>query len=93
MNINILDSSDLTVETVYVLHCQLCEAELRLSAEVGSARDAALMAGGHGWYGYETNDESCGCACAECISEVREGEAEFDACLALESAALREVLL
>lgn len=73
-----IELSGIRVVSLYVVTCFMCENQLHLAASEidASVGDAAAMAASQGWHSYETADETCSVACARCIKEAQENEAE-----------------
>lgn len=76
-----IELSGIRVVSLYVVTCFMCENQLHLAASEidASVGDAAAMAASQGWHSYETADETCSVACARCIKEAQENEAEASA--------------
>ncbi|MGL4711486.1 MAG: hypothetical protein ACRCWP_02665 [Shewanella sp.] len=73
-----VELSEINVKVSYVITCFMCDKNLLLEAQTPNATfdEVVNFATSQGWHSYETDDETCGAACPECIKEVRENLTE-----------------
>lgn len=73
-----IELSEISVKVNYIITCFMCNKNLLLTTKTPDASfdEVVNFAKSEGWHSYETDDETCGAACPDCIKEVSENLTE-----------------